>query len=278
LNVRLLLKQPRKSRAHVEEVRRPGTYRLTRTGLALTECDEPDQGIKITSCVRFKIGCNLKSSDQRDMGTVMTAIRLLLVLVLSFISSFALGERFKGLLIPSEYGDPIPIVVELTRSGQGISGNVTTSFPHAGGGPISRSRRLGDICDVKSTINSEVSIALHGTCTSSAFKGNYTMYFRDQTERRGIFRLTEVESEKENATAKSITEGDARRLAATTPTMCLKANTTCLTGCPRDEYNAQFLCTMRCKHKFASCKAEGKKLRQAGARPFEEPDLGTAIP
>src|SRR5687768_9281352 len=118
----------------------------------------------------------------------MIKVPLLLFLILSFVSSFALGETFKGLLIPAEYGDPIPIVIELTKSGHGISGKVTTAFPYTGGGPIIRSRRSGDICDVKSAINSEVSIALHGTCTSSAFKGNYTMYFRDQTQRKGIFR------------------------------------------------------------------------------------------
>src|SRR5688572_17441033 len=104
-------------------------------------------------------------------------------LLLGLLSSSAAGETFKGMLIPEEYGRPTPIVVELEKSEHSLSGKITTSFPYLGGGPIFRSRRAGDICDLKSVINSEVSIALHGNCTSSTFNGNYTMFFRDQTER-----------------------------------------------------------------------------------------------
>ncbi len=41
---------------------------------------------------------------------------------------------------------------------------------------------------------------------------------------------------------------------------CLKANTQCLTACPRGDEGAELMCSSRCRTKFRACKGRVTKL------------------
>jgi hypothetical protein len=55
-------------------------------------------------------------------------------------------------------------------------------------------------------------------------------------------------------------------------TQCLKINSACLGACPRDDYNAEFLCTNSCKRKLATCKTKVKAAMQSPSLEPEKTD------
>lgn len=210
------------------------------------------------------------------LRTTRARLTLPLFFLFFFVADFACSDTFKGMLTPQTLDPPMPIVVELENSGGKISGTVSISSSLASKGPIIS----GEISDYKCIIHSDVGggviLQLAGTCTPAALVGRYVMRFPNARPRQGTFRAFKTQSEKKtpsktetrpktDAQAEDKTQpkrpmGHHERggLSAPTTTECLKLNTACLGGCPRGEYNAEFLCTNSCKRKLTACKARAK--------------------
>ena len=165
--------------------------------------------------------------------------------------ALATPTTFQGLLIPASFDPPIPITVTMDDSYGNIKGRVKTSVPLVGEGPITSGRKERSICHLTSQIGSGVRLSLEGNCVADTMAGRYRVHFPDNRRVDGTFRLHAVASDK--AAKKGWAEETAPAVPATRAT-CLRANSACLTACPRGGDNSEFLCANACTRKYAACK------------------------
>jgi len=179
------------------------------------------------------------------------AIIALLVIV-TINKNVGATETYTGLLIPDTLSPPIPVVVELEQARSKLSGHITTSAPLTSKGRITIGERQRSACNFKSDIGAGRTIAFHGYCLSTTIEGAYTITFPDGSLRRGTYRLSQAESEKPDP--KKHTESGEPLIRSAT--VCLSANSACLAACPRGDYNAEFVCSNRCRQRLAGCRAK----------------------
>jgi hypothetical protein len=160
---------------------------------------------------------------------------------------------YTGLLITETRDPPIPIIIELEQSRLKVSGRVTTSTPLTGEGRIVDGRKKGYECTFKADLGVGRTLTVDGFCLSRTLEGKFTLQFLDGTHRHGEFRLNRADVEKSAASS-----GSEEVLGAPTRTTaaCLAANAACLAACPRGDYNAEFVCSNRCRLRLVSCRGK----------------------
>jgi hypothetical protein len=170
----------------------------------------------------------------------------------------ALNETYEGLLIPDTFETPIPITVEIRELSGLLVGHVKTGPPMAGSAPIAGGENEYGKCNIRVPLPSGIVLKLAGTCLSNVFEGRYTLLNRQEGKPRGSFRLMRKETGKRDSNDRK-SSPSAALPPATSLTECIKANTRCLLSCPRGDYNSEFLCSNRCRHKFQSCKGKNSQ-------------------
>lgn len=196
--------------------------------------------------------------------------RIACLLVFCLFPAFALAalnETYEGLLIPDTFETPIPITVEIRELSGLLVGNVKTGPPMASSAPIAGGENEYGKCSIRVPLPSGIVLKLAGTCLTNVFEGRYTLLNRQEGKPRGSFRLMRKETGKRDGN-NGRSAGSSAVPPTTSLTDCIKANTRCLLSCPRGDYNTEFLCSNRCRHKFQSCK--GKNSQTAPATP--QPD------
>ena len=182
--------------------------------------------------------------------------------------AFALNGTYEGRLLPDSLEAPIPIVVELRDVGSTLTGNVRTSSPLTGNAPIASGEERFGQCNMRVVLNSSVTLRLYGSCQPTVFEGKYTIYYTQlNAQSKGSFRLTKKATEPAK-------KESARSATASTIAACLKANTHCLTACPRGDQSTEFMCANRCRTKLQACKGQANKLPEVAPRP----EYGTQAP
>lgn len=184
--------------------------------------------------------------------------RLLLVFLISLVAGPAMAEldqTYEGMLIPNDFETPIPVTVQLKEQSGQLTGTITTGAPFLVTAPIVSGENKYGQCNMKVALTPSFTLRLYGSCQLNTFDGRYTIYTtRDDDRPRGVFRLTRKEIKR------SAEENDSRRSPPERPsgsvTDCIKANTRCLLACPQGDYNVEFLCSNRCRHKYQACKAK----------------------
>jgi hypothetical protein len=188
----------------------------------------------------------------------------LLVLVLfTPAQTFARGETYSGLLLPDALTPPIPVIVEFEQSQSRLSGQVKTSSPLTAIGRIVSGERQRSACSFKADIGAGRKLEFDGFCLSRTIEGTYRLVLPDGSSRSGTYRLVRGETD-ENRPKKA---RELRSEPARSATSCLAANSACLAACPREDYNAEFMCTNRCRQKLATCKASTATGAQSAATP-----------
>jgi hypothetical protein len=188
---------------------------------------------------------------------------ILLLVIVTINESVGATETYSGLLIPDALSPPIPVVVDLEQARSSFSGQVTTSSPLAGKGRITTGERQRSVCNFKSDIGAGRTIAFNGYCLSKTIEGVYTVIFPDGSSRRGTYRLLRAEPEKSEL--KNRTDSSDSSVRSTT--ICLSAHSSCLAACPREDYNAEFVCSNRCRQKLAACKVKAAGTLASPAAP-----------
>jgi hypothetical protein len=168
----------------------------------------------------------------------------------------ALADTYRGLLIPDTREPPISTSIELEQSRHAVSGRITTAAPLTGEGRLVAGQRRGYECSFKSDIGAGRVLAFTGFCLSRTVEGVYTLHYPDGTARQGELRLSRVEPKTASLPTETTTSEQPTDSARRT-TACLSVRSACLAACPRGDYNAEFMCSNRCRQKFAACKAAG---------------------
>ena len=188
---------------------------------------------------------------------------------------FAAGQTFSGMLVPPN--EPtVPIVVDLDNGPGRLVGRIETSAPVVGEGPILSGERTGANCKVSGDLDAGLTIVLSGTCTPSLFEGKYTLRRANGSNQEGTFRLSRTQPELPRAKA-PLVETDLV-VKGPTLTSCLKSNSMCLAGCPRDSPNGALLCATRCRRNLAACKARVNAAPAVAGSRLEEPQSGSVVP
>lgn len=206
--------------------------------------------------------------------TVLPALRRFLVISLAGMllgpaaGAAPLEAVYEGSLVPESFDAPFPITVEV-RDLQGlIVGQIKTGSPHTGSAPIASGEYEGGRCTLRAPITPGTVLRLTGTCHPRLFEGTYTLTSsRKETNSTGTFRLM-----RKAEAAKPGGEGSSRRLQSspiTTLTECINANTRCLVGCPKGDYNTEFLCANRCRQRHLACKGKASAPPAAPARSLQ---------
>jgi hypothetical protein len=187
---------------------------------------------------------------------VCRQLALLVLAALCPASAFALSETYEGQLIPRTSDAPIAIVVQMEELGGLLTGQVRTSYPLKFNSTIDSGRNVAGYCNLSSVLSASVTLRLYGSCTSTSFEGNYTLYYTDSKNvARGTFRLTKKISDSGKA-GSGLTTAD---VAASNVVACVKANTRCLAACPRGDTNVEYLCANHCRTRMNACKAKANK-------------------
>jgi hypothetical protein len=167
----------------------------------------------------------------------------------------AISETYEGLLVPMNREAPVPIVVQLEESGGFLSGKVKIDAPLNSDSTIDSGRNVAGSCNMSSALSSSVTLRLSGSCSSTVIEGNYTIqYAKSRAVARGHFRLTRKVPAADKGKGLDSTGAPTTSVAA-----CLKANTRCLTACPRGDTNAEYLCANHCRTKLQTCKGKVSK-------------------
>ncbi len=193
----------------------------------------------------------------------MTALSTLRRLVVTGLAGLLLGPVagaatldaiYEGSLVPESFDAPFPITVEV-RDVQGvIVGQIKTGSPYSGSAPITSGEFDSGRCTLRAPINVGTVLRLSGTCHPRLFEGRYTLSSnRKEGSSTGTFRLM-----RKADPGKPGDEAARRRavLPTTTLTECINANTRCLVGCPKGDYNTEFLCVNRCRQRHLACKGK----------------------
>lgn len=191
--------------------------------------------------------------------TLLSALRILLlglagILLGSAASATPLEAVYEGFLVPESFDAPIPITVEVRELHGVLVGHIKTGPPQAGSAPIASGENESGHCTLRAPINAGNVLRLTGTCHPRLFEGNYAITStRKDTNSAGTFRLMPKANK-----AKPGEEGGVRRPSTplTTLTECINANTRCLIGCPKGDYNTEFLCANRCRQRHLACKGK----------------------
>jgi hypothetical protein len=207
----------------------------------------------------------VRRSLPRDVLTALLGFFALL----TPIQSLGVAETYTGLLIPDAQTAAIPVTVELEQSRSTLSGHVKTSPPLTGTGRIVSGERLRSICNFKSDIGAGRTLEFEGYCLSTTIEGAYKLVLPDGSSRPGTYRLLRAASAAN--VAKKAADPPPDPLIRSTAS-CLTANSACLAACPRDDYNAAFICSNRCRQKAAACKAKAATTGQSSAAPGTQRD------
>ena len=187
---------------------------------------------------------------------VVRRVALLALAALCPASAFALTEIYEGQLISRTSDAPITITVQLEELGGFLTGRVKTSYPLKGDSTIESGRNVAGYCNLASVLSTSVTLRLYGSCNSTSFEGNYTIYYtQSKNMARGTFRLQRKVAETAKGNALSPTD-----LSASAQVACVKSNARCLTGCPRGDTDVEYLCANHCRTKFLACKGKASKI------------------
>jgi len=207
---------------------------------------------------------------------VLSALRRLLILSLAGLllgpaaGAATLEAVYEGSLVPETFDAPFPITVEV-RDLQGvIVGQIKTGSPHAGSAPIAAGDYEAGRCTLRAPINVGTVLRLSGTCHPRVFEGRYTLSSnRKEGSSTGTFRLMR----KAEMTRPGEDSASRRAmLPTTTLTECIKTNTRCLVGCPKGDYNTEFLCANRCRQRHLACKGKASAPPPVPVRSTADPD------
>ncbi len=192
--------------------------------------------------------------------TALSTLRRLVVIGLAGLllgpvaGAATLDAVYEGSLVPESFDAPFPITVEV-RDVQGvIVGQIKTGSPYSGSAPIAAGDYDAGRCTLRAPINVGTVLRLSGTCHPRVFEGRYTLSSnRKEGSSTGTFRLM-----RKADAAKPGEDSASRRavLPTTTLTECINANTRCLVGCPKGDYNTEFLCANRCRQRHLACKGK----------------------
>lgn len=186
---------------------------------------------------------------------VARSFALLLLAALCPALAFALSGTYEGKLIPINNDSPITVVVQLEEIGGFISGKVKTSSPLSYNSTIDSGRNVAGYCNMASVLSTRVTLRLWGNCSTTVFEGNYTLYYtQSKSLARGTFRLTRNVAESNKGSGVMGRDSTASVIIA-----CVKANSRCLTACPRGS-DAEALCANHCRNKLQACKGKANKL------------------
>jgi hypothetical protein len=199
-----------------------------------------------------------KSTRDGSMLSVCAVTKRVLQLALygSLIftaAAFAESQTYKGLMLPSTLEVPVPIGITIERLGDKLKGRLTSSPPLPGEGVFLANLKNIYQCDFKANIGGGRILTFDGYCFTKTIEGKYTLRFPDGTLRDGDLQLKRQEAAK-RAPEKASSEFTTQPLF--TATACLSANSACLAACPHGDYNAEFICSNRCRQKFVACKAK----------------------
>lgn len=165
-----------------------------------------------------------------------------------------LDETYGGLLTPESFEAPIPITIQLKEQGGRLTGTVSVGSPFNTSAPIVAGENRYGQCTLRLILPPSVTLRMSGGCQASMFEGRYTISSaKDNNRSKGTFRLMrkDVRDSDEDKNARSPFTPPAGSV-----TDCIKANTRCLLSCPQGDYNTEFLCSNRCRHKYQACKAK----------------------
>ena len=188
---------------------------------------------------------------------VVRQLALLVFAALCPALAFALSETYEGQLIPRNNDAPISIVLQVEELGGFLTGKIRTSPPLKGNATIDSGRNVAGFCNLASALSGAVSLRLYGNCNSTSFEGNYTIYYtQSRNVARGTFRLMR----KINESGKTGSGLSTAEVTASNVVACVKANTRCLTACPRGDSNVEYLCANHCRTKMQACKGKANKI------------------
>lgn len=197
--------------------------------------------------------------------------RLIFLLLAGLACGPALADldaTYEGQLIPETFDMPIPITIQLKDQSGRLTGTVTTGAPYPATVPISSGENRGGQCEVRVMLAPSVTLKLSGNCYPGMLEGRYSLNTnRDGNKPKGLFRLMRKEA-KVGEEGKA--SGHSPGPSSSGLTDCIKANTRCLLTCPQGDYNAEFLCSNRCRHKYRACKANfsaASSSRKLGSMP-----------
>lgn len=184
--------------------------------------------------------------------------RVLLLLLVGLGAGPALAEldeTYEGLLVPNNFEMSIPITVQLKEQSGRLSGSVTTGAPYHVTAPISSGENVYGQCNVKIVLTPTFTLRLSGSCQTNMFEGRYTVYSgREDSKPKGTFRLKRKDVRPDEA--EKAARNRAIAASSGSVTQCINSNTRCLLACPQGDYNAEFLCSNRCRRKYQTCKAK----------------------
>jgi hypothetical protein len=195
--------------------------------------------------------------QQRKFGARLAAAACAMLLSLP---ALAANTLYEGNLTPGNFDAVMPITLEMGSDEGRISGNGLALMPGATPLTITGSK-LGAMCTLTLHFTTGQNAHLEGECTPERFEGNYKLYDTRGGKRRGMFRMVAKKPmakqeagkpEKDTSVAPS-----PGALPGRSATACLKLKIACLSGCPRGDYNTEFLCANNCRHKEATCKGNG---------------------
>ena len=194
----------------------------------------------------------------RPLGC-FASLLVLLALTAGGSTAFAAPETFRGLLLPENRSPAIPISVELDRSRRQLSGRMATSAPLTGEGRVLSGEKKGYECNFKSDIGAGRTFTFTGYCLTDVLEGKYQLRMAEGTLLNGDVRLSRLEPEKK-PDSEELFNPPLRSVA-----QCLTLNSACLAACPRTDYNSEFMCSNRCRQKFAACKGKATTALPAAA-------------
>ena len=181
---------------------------------------------------------------------VFSPVALFLVAALYPALALAVSNTYEGQLVPRTSDAPIAIVVQMEEVGGFLTGKVKTSSPLKFESKIDTGRNVAGYCNLASTLSASVTLRLYGSCSSTSFEGNYTLYYsQSKNVARGVFRLTKVSASGKAGSGLGTADDGASNMVA-----CIKSNTRCLAACPRGDTDVEYLCANHCRAKMNACK------------------------
>jgi hypothetical protein len=195
-------------------------------------------------------------------------------LLLPFLALAASTTTYEGNLTPGNYDAVIPITLEMENDEGQLSGIGLALMP--GSTPLTiTGSKFGGMCDLTLHFASQQKSHLEGECTPERFEGTYKLFDTKGGKLRGLFRMTGKKTPAKQEAGQPEKDNDVGTSPGTLPgrsaTACLKLKVACLSGCPRGDYNTEFLCANSCRRKEAACK--GKGFSRFRAPPPTEPIL-----
>ncbi len=201
--------------------------------------------------------------------------KLALVFICGIAPSPGLAYRaaFDGWLVNDNPSvPPVPIALSFEVNLAGVSGTVKTGPPQPGSGVLRGDEQFGT-CDLRSDLGQLTLLRMKGGCgpIMSSFSGKYVLSFRGGRRQAGSFNLNKTNILGERASSGAgETARQPREFWTPTPARCIKANSSCLLACPRDDQSAELQCVSRCKQKLKACKEGTRGPVPEAAEPHQE--------